>query len=423
MLKKDMVRLPSWIKVTGIVLVLLLVATLSFAAGFGVCSYRSTEMRYPLGGTPEEHAEQFRIFWEAWHIVEEQFYHPGHQPDPQEMTYGAIGGALNSLGDPYTNFTEPVYAAIFDEDMGGNFEGIGATVNMQDGQVVIVRPLPGSPAEKAGLLPADIILEVDGTPIEGMNLLDAIALIRGPEGTTVLLTIQRPSETDAEAEIFEVEITRKKLELPTVEARMLDDGIAYIRLYEFNSPSANRMKDTLEELLEQDPQGLIFDLRDNPGGYLQSAVSIASQFIGDGVVLYERGRDGSDHEYSVRGKGVATSIPLVVLVNGGSASASEIVAGAIQDHNRGILIGQQTVGKGSVQTSHHLSDGSSLRVTIARWYTPNDEQIDMKGLTPDIVVENSAEDLVLGLDPQLERAQQYLLEQLSGSVRVLSCRS
>ena len=418
-----MVTLPRWIKLAGIVLAMLLITTLSFAAGFGFCSYRVLDMQHPLGDTPEEYADEFRIFWEAWHIVEEHFYHPEHQPDSQHMTYGAIRGALASLGDPNTNFTEPVYAAIFDEDMGGNFEGIGATVNMQDGQVVIVRPLPGSPAEKAGLLPADIIQEVDGTPLEGMNLLDAIALIRGPEGTTVLLTIQRPSETNAEAEIFEVVITRKKQELPTVEGRMLDDGIAYIRLYEFNSPSANRMKDTLEELIEQDPQGLIFDLRDNPGGYLQSAVLIASQFIDDGVVLYERGRDGSEHEYSVRGKGVATSIPLVVLVNGGTASASEIVAGAIQDHNRGILIGQQTVGKGSVQTSHHLSDGSSLHVTIARWYTPNDEQIDMKGLTPDLVVKNSSEDLALGLDSQLERAQQYLLEQRSVSVLVSSWKS
>jgi len=416
--------LPKWLKLTGIVLAVLLISTLSFAAGFGVCSYRSLEMQYPLGDTPQEYEDNFRIFWEAWHIVEEQFYHPEHQPDPQNMTYGAIKGALASLGDPYTNFTEPAYADIFDEDMGGNFEGIGATVNMREGQVIIVRPLPGSPAEEAGLLPADIILEVDGTSIEGMNLLDAIALIRGPEGTTVLLTIQRSSETDAEAEIFEVEIVRKKLELPTVEGRMLDDGIAYIRLYEFNSPSASRMKDTLEELLEQDPQGLIFDLRNNPGGYLQSAVSIASQFIDEGVVLYERGRDGTDHEYSVRGKGIATSIPLVVLVNGGSASASEIVAGAIQDHNRGILIGQQTFGKGSVQTSHRLSDKSSLHVTIARWYTPNNEQIDMKGLTPDVVVENRSEDLALGLDPQLERAQQYLLEQKSSSsVKVSSWKN
>ncbi len=406
---------PRWMKIAGIVLALFLITTLSFAAGFGLCSYRSLQMQHPVGETPDEYAEDFRVFWEAWHIVEKEFYHPEHEPDSEDMTYGALRGALDSLGDPYTSFAEPVYAAIFDEDMGGSFEGIGATVNMQDGQVIIVRPLPDSPAEKAGLLPGDIIEKVDGTLVEGMNLLDAIAMIRGPEGTAVRLTIQRRSETESVTESFDVEIIRKKMELPTVEGRMLDERIAYLRLNEFNSPSADRVKEALEELLGNDPEGLIFDLRDNPGGYLQSAVAIASQFLEEGVVLYERGKDGSEHEYLARGKGLATEIPLVVLVNGRSASASEIVAGAIQDHNRGILIGQQTVGKGSVQTSHHLSDGSSLHVTVARWYTPNDEQIDMSGLTPDIVVELSPEDLTQGLDPQLERAQQYLLGQLDGS--------
>ena len=159
-MKEDKVMLPRWFKLVTVVLAVLLITTLSFAAGFGLCSYRSLDMQHPLGETPEEYADDFRIFWEAWHIVEENFYHPEHQPDSQDMTYGAIRGALSSLGDPNTNFTEPVYAAIFDEDMGGSFEGIGATVNMQDGQVVIVRPLPGSPAETAGLLPADVILEV-----------------------------------------------------------------------------------------------------------------------------------------------------------------------------------------------------------------------------------------------------------------------
>jgi carboxyl-terminal processing protease len=198
---------------------------------------------------------------------------------------------------------------------------------------------------------------------------------------------------------------------------MLESDIAYLRLNEFNSPSATKVKEGLQALLEEDPGGLIFDLRDNPGGYLQSAVTIASQFVDDGVILYERGRDANEKEYPSAGKGLATDIPLVVLVNGGSASASEIVAGAIQALERGVLIGSQTLGKGSIQVSHHLSDGSSLHVTVAHWFTPDDEQIDVKGLTPDFVVEPTAEDLTAGRDPALDRAQQYLVEQLGVSSR------
>jgi carboxyl-terminal processing protease len=409
--------IPRWMKFVGVALALLLVGTLSFAGGFAVSTYRCEELRHPLGETPEEHAEAFRVFWEAWHLVEEDFYSPEADLDPQQMTYGAIRGALASLGDPHTSFAEPAHTAILDEDMGGSFEGIGASVNVQDGNLIIVRLLPDTPALEAGLLAGDVIAEVDGQSVRGMDLMDAIALIRGPEGTIVRLTIERRTDTGFDPEVFEVDIVRKKIEHATVETRMLGSDIAYLRLNEFNGPSADKVKKALQELLDEDPAGLIFDLRDNPGGYLQSAVAIASQFIDEGIILYERGRDGSETEYPSNGKGLATDIPLVILVNGGSASASEIVAGAIQDHQRGILIGSQTLGKGSIQVSHHLSDGSSLHVTVAHWFTPNDERIDVKGLTPDVVVEPTAEDLTAGRDPALDRAQQYLVEQFGVSTR------
>jgi len=410
--------IPKWVKFAGVVLALVLVSTLSFAAGLGLRAFQSTEIRYPLGDTPEEHAETFRVFWEAWHLIEEEFYSPEGQPDSQEMTYSAIRGALVSLGDRHTIFAEPALTAILDEDMRGSFQGIGASVNVHNGQLIIYRIIPDTPALEAGLLPGDVIIEVDGQPVQGMELMDVITLIRGPEGTSVSLLIGRRAGPDSEREILQVDIVRRKIEHATVESRMLADGIAYLGLTDFNSPSASKVKKSLQELLECDPQGLILDLRDNPGGYLQSAVAIGSHFIDEGVILYERGKNDAEREYTATGRGLATSIPLVVLVNGGSASASEIVAGAIQDHQRGVLIGQQTMGKGTIQVSQHLSDGSSLHVTVAHWYTPNNEQIDVKGLTPDILVDVTAEDLVAGRDPQLERAQQYFQEELGRSARV-----
>jgi len=394
-----------WPKRAMMIIITCLLLGAFFSAGAASGIYFSHRYQYPVGDAPKEYQDRFRIFWEAWHVIEQDFYHPEEELDPQKMIYGAVRGMIASLGDRHTVFMEPAETSIFEEDMQGSFEGIGATVNMVDGELIIVRPLPGSPAEKAGLQAGDIILEVDGEKIKGMDLLKAISLIRGPEGTIVRLKIKREGRTSP----FEVKVERGKIDLPTVESKMLDGDIAYLRLTEFNARASSLVRDALRELLDQEPKGLIFDLRSNPGGYLQAAVEIASQFVDEGTILIERGKNGVEREYKARKGGLATHIPLVVLVNGGTASASEIVAGAIQDHKRGILIGQQTYGKGSVQSTHRLSDGSCVRVTIARWYTPNDRQIDEQGLTPDIVVESTPEDVTAGRDPQLDRARQYLL--------------
>jgi len=352
----------------------------------------------------EEEAEAFDLFWEVWHILEEQYY--GDLPDEKGMTYGAIQGVLETLDDEYTAFSDPEVARILREDMSGSFEGIGAFVRMrEDGRLMIVAPMEGQPAEAAGLRAGDVVLEADGLSLEGMNIYEAIQHIRGPEGTVVRLKVLR----EGVAEPFIVEVERAEIPMPTVEAEIRDDGLAYVRLYDFNSQANARLKEALEEVLDQGPRGLIFDLRNNPGGFLNEAVDVASQFIAEGTILVERFSDSTEQVYEAGPGGLALEVPMVVLVNAGSASASEIVAGALQDTGRATLIGETTFGKGSVQLVHSLRDGSELRVTIARWFTPDDRLIHGQGLEPDIVVEMTPEDMDADRDPQLDRAVEFLL--------------
>lgn len=340
-------------------------------------------------------------------LLEREYIDP-ESIDPVEMTYGAAAGLVSSLGDPNTMFVEPVQAAIIEEDMQGSFEGIGATVDLVDGVLTIVQPLPNSPAVRAGIQAGDQVLAVDGVSIEGMELLDAITLIRGPKGTVVGLLIER----NGIDEPFTVEVTRDQIEVAIVESRMLDENIAYVALAEFNAVALQQMQKALRELSREDPTGLILDLRNNPGGYLNMAIEIASEFLPRGtLVVTEQQRDQEPNAYTVRRNGQATDIPLAVLVNGGSASASEIVAGAIQYHGRGVLIGVTTYGKGSVQSTHTLRDGSSLRVTIAKWVLPGGRILEGDGIEPDVVVDIMPEQAAAGEDPQLDRAVQYLLEE------------
>ena len=353
---------------------------------------------------PTDHAHPaFDLFWETWDLIQEEYY--GDLPNEEEVTYGAIRGALNTLGDPFTGFIEPRVAAINREDDSGSFEGIGAYVTMREGRLVIVNTFKDQPAEKAGLRRNDIVLKVDDTPIENMSIYEAITLIRGPAGTQVRLTILREGE-----EPFEVTITRARIDIPVVESEMREDGIAYVSLFEFSSDASVKLGDAIQRLLAQKPKGLILDLRGNPGGWLNEAVLTAGLFLPrNELVLIERFKDGTERPYHTDKKPLAPDIPLVVLVDGGSASASEIVAGALQDHGRAVLIGEKTFGKGSVQLAHELSNGAELRVTVARWFTPNDRAIHGQGLEPDILVEITQEDVEAGRDPQLERAVEYLL--------------
>jgi carboxyl-terminal processing protease len=389
-----------------VALLALLVAATVFVAGFGVGRYVMPSREQLAEGVAAKYEQQFRVFWEAWRIVEDEFYSEKGL-DYQAMIYGAVRGMVASLGDPHTAFLTPAQVDMFSQDLEGSFGGIGVTISStEDGYLEVVRLIPGGPAEKSTIKPGDTILEVDGTSIKGMDTTQAISLIRGPEGTTVRLLVRHVTSGASD----EIVLTRAIIQIPTTESRMLDNDIAYLSLSEFNDRAAGLVHQDLETLLQSKPRGLILDLRGNPGGYLHIVEQIASEFIPQGIVLIERSSDGQETRHEASGHGIATEIPLVVLVDGGSASASEILAGAIQDDKRGVLIGERTYGKGSVQITEHLSDGSGLAVTIRRWYTPADRAIDGIGLTPDIEVAMTQEDLEAQRDPQLERATSYLLE-------------
>lgn len=395
--------LHSCLRLIVVALLVTLITSMAFLAGFAA---RPSLTPGPTAASVEPASSEegaFRVFWEAWHILEHDFY--GDLPDAQEMTYSAIRGVVDGLDDKYTAFLEPRIASIIREDMSGAFDGIGAVVNMnKDGKLEIVQTLEGKPAARAGLRPGDIVLAVDDTVIEKMTVFDAVALIRGPAGSIARLTIKRQGLEES----FVVEIVRQRIEIPIVESRMLDDDIAYLKLFEFSAEATSKLRTDLQSLLAEEPRGLIFDLRNNPGGLLDVAIEVGSQFVGEGSILVEKLKDGQDRHYPARRGGLATDIPLVVLVNGGTASASEIVAGAIQDTSRGILIGEKTFGKGSVQLSHNLSDSSELRVTSAYWFTPKGRAIHEEGLTPDIQVDITEEDIEADRDPQLQRAIEYL---------------
>ncbi len=344
------------------------------------------------------------LLLEVWEIVDEEF--DGSLPEQEEVTYSAIRGSLELLEDDYTRFINPEMADRLRTQLDGSFEGIGAFVDLNaDGYLVIVRPMEDQPADRAGLKADDLVTHVNGESVLGMTLEEITAEIKGPEGTEVRLTIERESVDEP----FDVTVERQRIVIPIVSGEMLEENVAYVRLTGFSANAAEQLQLELEALLEQEPRGLILDLRDNPGGFLSQSIQVADLFLGDGIVTYERDSRDLEEIFESEDGDLAEEIALVVLVNAGSASASEIVAGAIQDRDRGILVGETTFGKGSVQQSHTLSDGSELRVTIARWYTPDDKSIDSNGIAPDIEVD-TPEEFGNENDGQLQRAIEYLLD-------------
>lgn len=361
-----------------------------------------TPMSLPAPRNEDE--ETFQLFWEVWDLLQRNYY--GELPDMKEVTFAAIRGMLVAVGDPYNAFIEPTEAAIMAEDATGEYEGIGAWIGMSvDGRPRIEGVFEDGPAERAGLQAGDYILQVDGTPVAGLTLYEVIAMIRGPEGTSVTLLISREGEPDP----LEFTITRARLETPVTEAEMLEGDIGYIRLYDFSTVvSGERVEQDLESLLNQGAQSLILDLRGNPGGQVAEAVEIADLFLDDGVILIERWKGGRIDRPQAHAGEIGENIPLVVLVDRNSASASEILAGALQDHGRAILIGETTFGKGVVQRVITLENGGELWVVSARWFTPNDRVIGEQGLKPDIEVLWPEEPPAEGEDPQLERAVEYL---------------
>jgi carboxyl-terminal processing protease len=371
---------------------LLICLCLSFGAGLAV-SLQLNAQQNPACG--------FGVFWEAWDYVDDHFY--GQLPSDSQRAYGAIQETLRLLDDPYTVFVEPQPRELERDRMRGTFGGVGADVwRNSEGQMVL-SPQRNSPAETAGIRDGDILLAVDGNAMTTSTTIDDVrAQFHGEVGTPVTLTISRPPTPP-----FDVIVIRAEISVPSTTWRILDHApdIGYLRIERFTEKTSDEANVALQELLYTEAAaGLILDLRDNSGGLLEPTVATASKFLREGNVLVELDRDGRERVFPVQDGGIATDVPLVVLVNGGTASAAEILAGALQDHDRGTLIGEPTFGKGSVQLIYDLSDGSSLHVTSAVWLTPERHRIEGQGLKPDIHV-SCGDDLE---DVQLDTAVSYL---------------
>jgi carboxyl-terminal processing protease len=346
--------------------------------------------------------ELFKPFWEAWKIVHDEYL---VQPvDDEKMMQGAIRGMMDSLGDPHSGYMNPVEYSDATAPLEG-YSGIGAWVNTEGKYLTITEPMKGSPAESAGLKAGDQIIAIDGVDMTGTLAELARQKVLGQAGTQVVLTIQR----EGVEQPFDVTITRAQITIPSTEYKMLDNNIAYVRLNAFSDTTGDELHSALQSMLAQNPKGLILDLRFNSGGYLDAAIKVGSEFLPDGVVAYEEDGNGNRNIFNATGNGIATNIPMVVLVNEWSASASELVAGALQDRGRAQLIGVTTYGKGTVQNWLALTNNEgAIRVTIARWLTPNERNVTGTGLTPDVEVKISDADAQAGIDSQLNRAVEIL---------------
>jgi carboxyl-terminal processing protease len=363
-------------------------------------------MQAPEAQAPQDTEALFSPFWEAWQLVHDKFV---DQPvDNEALMRGAIRGMMDALDDQHSSYMDPDEFKQANMPMDGEYDGIGAYVDTSTDYLTITSPMPGSPAEKAGLKPGDMIIAVDGEDKTGIDASIVLRSVLGPAGSKVVLTIAR----EGEEKPFDVEITRAKITLKSVEYRMLDDQIAYVQLTSFGEKTTDDLKAALKDLLAQQPKSMVLDLRNNGGGYVDTAVEVVSQFVKDGMVMIEDYGDGRKETLRVRRGGLATEIPLVVLVNEGTASASEITAGAIQDYGRGKVVGAKTYGKGSMQEWIPLQEQQgAVRITVARWLTPKERQIHQIGLTPDVLVEMTEEDYKAERDPQLDKAVEILKGQ------------
>ncbi len=359
-----------------------LLVTLTFGAGY---FFRDSQDTPAAAQTGTSRDELFAPFWESWDLLHDNFVDPLDQQSDLDLMEAALDGMLTSLGDPNMGYMDPeTYQLVF-TDLSGEFEGIGATVRKDEetGALLIVRPLPGSPAEQAGVMPGDEIITVDGQDITAMDQEVIITLVRGPAGTDVVLGVHR----EGSADLIEITVTRARISLPSVEYDILDGDIAYIQLYDFSRDAASELTEALIESDAQNRAGLILDVRGNTGGYLDVALEVMSQFVESGPIMIERGSGDQEQVYRAFGGALAPTVPMVILVDGNSASASEILAATFQDVGRATVVGTQSYGKGTVQTWRQLSNGGAVRITIARWYTPDERSIDLIGVTPDIVAE------------------------------------
>lgn len=389
----------------------IVVAVLSFAVGLEAnrLGFLSTNVS-KINNVITDQSEQAKsgvdlsLFWKIWGEMENK-YVDENALKTDTMVYGAIKGMVKALDDPYTVFMTPEESVQFNDSLEGTLEGIGAELTVKDNKLTIVSPLRKSPAEKAGLLSGDVIYKIEGKLTRDMSLVDAITKIRGKKGTTVTLTIIR-AKLDKP---FDVTILRDNVDIESVTEEKLKNGIVYLSVNQFNDKTNDEFGKYISDLILNEPKGLIIDLRYNGGGYLDIAVQLLSYLLPKdtpAVTIKERGK--ADDTLNTNGNPKLLNVPLVVIVNDSSASASEIMAGAIQDEKRGVILGTKTFGKGSVQEVEKFSDGSSLRVTIAKWFTPLGRTINHAGLTPDIFVDITDEDIKNTYDRQKEEAIKYL---------------
>lgn len=388
---------------------ILLIAVLAFSLGFGFGQKNAAAPADSANGAPPISVNggnlKIRGLEDVLALLKKSYY-DASKLEPIKLEYGAVKGFVAGIGDPYTVFMTPQESNEFQKGLEGELEGIGAELEIKDGKLIVITPLKESPAEKVGLKPGDIIYKIGDSLTQELTLFEAISKIRGPKDTTVTLTIKR----EGTQEPFQVKITRKKITVESVRVKKLDGDIFYIEINQFNNHTVNELDKIIENILLQKASGIVLDLRGNGGGYLDTSIIVLSEFIeGEKTAVIVKKRNNTDNEeLKTNGTGRLKDLKLAVLINKGSASASEIVAGAIKDYRRGILIGEKTFGKGSVQEINKLKDGSSLRMTVAKWFTPKDNSIDEVGITPDKEVKLTEEDAQNKRDPQLDEAVRYL---------------
>lgn len=398
---------PPRIRKSLVVLAIIFGLLGSFALGFGISNslnggrIATSLTGYRLGGENVPAKVDFSLLWQAWNKIHSDYVGP---IDDQKLVYGAVRGMVAGLDDPYTIYFNPDEAKRFAEDVDGEFYGVGIEIGMRNNMLTVITPIDDSPASRAGLRSGDVIVKIGDADAHEMTLPDAVSRIRGEVGTLVKLTILPKDAT----ELKEIMITRDLIKVASVKFEIKADSIGYVRLAQFGQDTTASAKTALLNLKKNQVKGIILDLRNNPGGYLQGAQEISSMFIEQGIVVSEQEKGGKKRDLLTVGQVIFPDTPLVVLINSGSASAAEIVAGAIQDHARGKLVGDKSFGKGSVQSINELLGGSSLKVTIAEWFTPNGRQINKQGVKPDVLVLISADDEKNNRDPQLDKAIELL---------------
>lgn len=405
------------------ILLILSIGVFLFSSGYKLGEYKTsstkiTKPQYNIFNTKNREREKvkdpknidFGLFWQTWDLLEKKFIEK-KKLDRKKMFYGAIKGMVASVKDPYTVFLTPEENKRSKDDLGGRFEGIGAQLGLKDNKIIIIAPLKNSPAKRAGVKAGDFIAEVNGQSTKDWTLYQAVKKIRGPKGTKVTLTLNRDGKE------VKVVIIRDKINVPSLELSY-EKNIAYLKLNQFGEKTNREWDNAVYEIAKKwkkkEIKGMIIDLRDNPGGFLDSAVYLASEFLPKGaVVVKQESTKEQSRSYKVERSGQLLDIPLVILINKGSASASEILAGSLRDHKRAVLIGEKTFGKGSVQEALDLENGAGLHVTIAKWILPNGDWINGKGIKPDITVHNKLKEgntLTRENDKQLEKGFETLLE-------------